>query len=305
MAYWPSTPFTPYLVASYDETAFYGLTFCSPREECSTTEEYYLQNPMTAVAFSAGFEAGLQAAPKVMAEEQRAANDARPASEANQVSEAKTNQARNSKQARKAGETKAPKKTRRKARDAIVDEHGWWPVGSGTARSRDRKESHKLVPPPTFETCAEKEAKARAYLRERLISLPVETDDDLRESIKKTFGAEEPLGLHMRIILARAVAGDWVEKGTEDRQAIYNRFRLGVNDVLDQVALSVEVMELFRSKVFLSLHKKLQDIRESMKAESVVSLEIPEVPVPSDFEDIGHLSDIVEDLEELVDISRI
>ena len=294
MAYWPSTSFAPYPGASYDEAALSGPTFCHP----------HLQNPMTAVAFGAGFEAGFHAALNQMVEEQRATKEGKQAREAIQANEAKAHQTSVSKQANEAKATTAPKQRRRKARAAIVDEHGWWPVGSGTARLRVRKEAHKPVTPTTLETGAEKEAKARAFLRERSIALPDETGDDLHESIRKAFGAEELLGFHMRVLLTRAVLGDWLEKGTDERQAIYNRFKLVVGEVLDQAASSLEAKRLFRSRVFLSLHKKLTEIRENVQAESVVSLEIPEVPMLSDFSDVGNLSDIAQDLEDPVDIRR-
>ena len=81
-------------------------------------------------------------------------------------------------------------------------------------------------------------------------------------------------------------------------------FKLVVGEVLDQAASSLEAKRLFRSRVFLSLHKKLTEIRENVQAESVVSLEIPEVPMLSDFSDVGNLSDIAHDLEDPMDIRR-
>ena len=302
MAYWPSTPLALYPAAAYDEVALYGPTFCRPHEEYSTSEEYDLQNPMAAVAFGAGFEAGFHAALSQMAEEQQATNGGNQARGASQAEEARARQTSESKQTNGTKATTAPKQRRRKTRAADVDEHGWWPVGSGSARPRVRKESHKPVAPPTLETGAEKEAKARAFLRARSISLPVETGDGLHESIRQALGAEEPLGFHMRLLLARAVVGDWLGKNTDERQAIYNRFRLAVGEVLDQAASSMEAKRLFRSRVFLSLHKKLTEIRENARAESVVSLEIPEVPMLSDFSDVGSLSDIAHDLEDPLDM---
>ena len=115
-------------------------------------------------------------------------------------------------------------------------------------------------------------------------------------------GADEPLGFHIRVLVARAVVGDWLGKNIDERQAIYNRFRLAVGEVLDQAASSMEAKRLFRSRVFFSLHKKLTEIRENVKAESVVPLEIPEVPMLSDFSDVGSLSDIAHDLEDPLDM---
>ena len=59
---------------------------------------------------------------------------------------------------------------------------------------------------------------------------------------------------------------------------------------------------IFRSRMFLSLHKKLTEIRANVKTESVVSLEIAEVPMLSDFSDVGSLSDIAHDLEDPLDM---
>ena len=92
MAYWPSTPLALYPAASYDEAAVYGPTFCRPHEEYSTSEEYDLQNPIAAVAFGAGFEAGFHAALSQMAEEQQATNGGNQARGASQAEEARARQ---------------------------------------------------------------------------------------------------------------------------------------------------------------------------------------------------------------------
>ena len=112
----------------------------------------------------------------------------------------------------------------------------------------------------------QKEETARTRLEEQHISFP-DTALSLEENLLVIRAAEaEPLEATLRVALVADVLESWSRSSDETRREIYLNFKEAV--ALVQERPPIDINKQFKSKLMLSFHKKIVDIRQKMRLQS-------------------------------------